>query len=249
MSDIVKPCGFGLAAAGLFIALGLGASATLLGQSLIEMRRAERIVSVKGLSEREVEASIASWRLPFRGTASERQAAVAEAIKSRDTIIAFAEEGGLNRTEVTVEPFTLRIERNFLTIDGEQREQLRYVASGAIRLRSENTAAIAGLTTDTPTLLDRGVLLGDTDYGETPRAEYIFTGINDIKPEMIAEATKSARQAAQRFAEDSGSSIGRIASANQGVVQFLARDGNYDERFERFKVIRVVSTVRYELVE
>lgn len=249
MSDIVKQSGMGLATAGLFVALGLGGAAAFLGNSLIEMRRAERIVSVKGLSEREVEASIASWRLPFRGTADQRQAAVAEAIKARDIIIAFAEEGGLERSELVVEPFTLRVERNFLTIDGEQREQLRYVASGAIRLRSSNIAAIADLTANTPVLLDRGVLLGDTDYGETPRAEYIFNGINEIKPEMIAEATKSAREAAQRFAEDSGSSIGRIASANQGVVQFLARDGNYDERFERFKVIRVVSSVRYELVE
>ncbi len=235
--------------AGLFVAIGLGSAAAVLGNSLIEMRRAERIVTVKGLSEREVEADIASWRIPFRGTAGDRQAAVTEALKARDTVIAFAEEGGLQRSELTVEPFALRVERNFLTIDGEQKEQIRYVASGAVRLRSGNTGAIAALTADTPSLLDRGVLLGDSDYGETPRAEFLFTGINSIKPEMIAEATQSARNAAQRFAEDSGSEIGRIASANQGVVQFLARDGNYDERFERFKVIRVVSTVRYQLVD
>ncbi|WP_282609315.1 SIMPL domain-containing protein [Pelagibius sp. Alg239-R121] len=249
MSNIIKQSGVGVATAGLFIAVGLGTAAGLLGHSLVEMRRADRIVSVKGLSEREVEANVASWRLPFRGGAEERKAAVAEAIKARDTVIAFAEEGGLQRDELTVEPFTLRVERNFLTINGEQREQVRYVASGAVRLRSENIGAIASLTTNTPVLLDRGVLLGEGDYGETPRAEYIFTGINEIKPEMIAEATQSARQAAQRFAEDSGSSIGKIASANQGVVQFLARDGNYDERFERHKVIRVVSSVRYQLVE
>lgn len=248
MRDLVKQSG-GLAAAGFFIAVGLGTAAAMLGQNLIEMRRAERIVTVKGLSEREVEADIASWRIPFRGTAGDRQAAVTEALKARDIVIAFSEAGGLQRSELTVEPFTLRVERNFLTLDGEQREQIRYVASGAVRLRSSNTGAISALTAETPNLLDRGVLLGDGDYGETPRAEYLFTGINEIKPEMIAEATQSARQAAQRFAEDSGSEIGRIASANQGVVQFLARDGDYDERFERFKVIRVVSTVRYQLVD
>lgn len=249
MPDSFRRPGVGIAAAGLFIAVGLGAAAFLIGQSFVDMRAAERSVTVKGLAERDVEADIASWRIPFRGTAADRQVAVAEALAARDTVIAFAREGGLSPEEMTVEPFTLRVERVLLTENGQQREHIRFVAVGALRLRSGNVEAVADLTGKTPLLLDRGVLLGQTDYAETPRAEFLFTALNDVKPQLIADATRNARQAAERFAADSDSSIGKIVSANQGVIRLLARDGNYDERYERRKTVRVVTTLRYRLTD
>lgn len=248
-STAARPLAWGIGLAGLFLAVGIGLGAVILGQSLVEMRQGGRVVTVKGLAEREVEADVASWRLPFRGVAETREAAIREASAARDTVTAFALAGGLEGEELSIEPFTLNIERVFVNVPGGQEERERYIAKAALRLRTGNVDALEKLSGQTQLLLDRGVLLGEGDYGQTPQAEYGFSGINEIKPGMIAEATRSAREAAQRFAEDSGSRVGKIVSANQGVVQFLARDGNYDERYERHKIIRVVSTVNYRLVD
>lgn len=238
---------WGAAIGGLFLAAGVAFAGITLGQSLIDMRRADRVVTVKGLSEREVLADVASWRIPFRGVADSSRAAIAEAGRSREAVIAFAITGGIAEDDIGAEPYTLRIERNYVTEQGVQREVARYVAVGAVRMRTTNVDAVETLAAETQTLLDAGVLLGDNDYAEAAKPEYLFTTLNEIKPALIAEATRAARASAEQFAEDSGSVVGDIAGANQGVIQILPRDGGFDERFERNKIVRVVSTIRYYL--
>ncbi len=238
---------WGQAIGGVAIAAAIAFGGLTVGQSLIEMRRADRVVTVKGLAEREVEADIASWRIPYRGVGDSTASALAEAERASDAVRRFLEEGGLDAEEISFEPFSLRIERNFLQEGGAQREVVRYIAVGAVRVRTTKVAEIAELSTETLALLDAGVLLGDSDYAEAARPQYLFTRLNDIKPDLIREATQAARTSAEQFAEDSGASVGDIATANQGVIQILPRDGQFDERAERNKIVRVVSTVEYYL--
>lgn len=234
-------------AAGLLIGLGVAIAGFAAGQGLVEMRRADRTVTVKGLAERDVTADSAAWRIPFRGVGDTRRAAIAEARSAQSTVRGFAIAAGLSEDEVLNEPFSLRIERRTLARGGEQVEVDRYLAVGAVRVRTRRIEAVAAMTERTSELLDAGVLLGADDYGATPAPEYRFTGLNAIKPELIADATRAARASAAQFAEDSGSALGGIASANQGVILIVARDGGVSEREARDKRVRVVSTVRYYL--
>jgi len=91
---------------------------------------------------------------------------------------------------------------------------------------------------------------------------YVFNGLNALKPDMITEATKNARQAADRFAADSGSQVGSIRSANQGVFSISAADagsvvgpgeegggGAQSPDASIMKKVRVVSTVDYYLLK
>ena len=73
--------------------------------------------------------------------------------------------------------------------------------------------------------------------------EYTFTGLNEIKPVMIEEATKNAREVAEKFAQDSNSTVSKIKSAQQG--QFSISD--LDQNTSHIKVVRVVSTIDYQL--
>ena len=239
--------GWGLAAGGLMIAAGMAGGAVLLGDRLVEMRRAERIVAVKGLSERNVEATLATWRIPYRGVGQDGGEAIEAAEKARAAILSFAKSGGLSDDALSSEPYVLRIDRIYVTENGDQVEVSRFNAVGAVRLRTDDVASVEALVGRTHELLDAGVVLGDGDYSEASRPQYLFTGLNEIKPELIQAATENARAAAQQFAEDSGSRVGAIASANQGVIQILPRDGEFDERAERLKTVRVVSTIRYYL--
>jgi hypothetical protein len=54
-------------------------------------------------------------------------------------------------------------------------------------------------------LLQKGIVL-NSNPGQG--LAYKFTGLNSIKPDMITEATRNARAAADRFALDSGSKVG-----------------------------------------
>lgn len=239
---------FGAAIGGIALAAAVAFAGIQLGESLIEMRKADRVVTVKGLSETEVEADVANWRLPFRATAEDARAALAEAEKSREAIRKFAREGGIKPEEISDEPYAIRVERIYMNNpQGGQDERVRYVAVSAVRLRSGDIDAIEKLVAQTEKLLNAGVLLGDNDYAEAAKPEFLFTKLNDIKPQILKEATEAARRSAAQFAEDSGAAVGEIASADQGVIQILPRDGQYEERGERHKIVRVVSTVRYYL--
>ncbi|MEM9726168.1 MAG: SIMPL domain-containing protein [Pseudomonadota bacterium] len=234
---------WGAAIGGIAVALGVGFAGVQVGASFVESKRAGRTVVVKGLAEREVEADVASWRVPFRGVAANTDAALATAERARAAVLAFARAGGIEEASLSSEPYVLRIERNF--INGVERT--RFVAVGAVRIRTTDVAAVADLASETQTLLDQGVLLGENDFGEALKPIYLFTGLNEIKPDLIAEATKAARTSADQFAADSGATLGAIARANQGVIRILPRDGDFDERAERNKIVRVVSTVSYYL--
>ncbi len=238
----------GAAIGGIALAGAVAFAGIQLGDALIAMKKTDRIVTVKGLSETEVQADIANWRLPFRGEGEDGPSAIAKAEKSGTAIRAFALAGGISEAETTDEPYAIRIERMFINSpQGGQEERVRYIAVGAVRLRSENVVAVEALASKTDELLTAGVLLGDNDYAEAAKPEYLFTRLNDIKPAILKEATEAARRSAAQFAEDSGAAVGDIASADQGVIQILPRDGQYEQRLERNKIVRVVSTVRYYL--
>ena len=238
---------WGATIGGVAVALGIAFAGVSVGSSFIDSKRASRTVVVKGLAEREVQADVASWRVPFRGVADSTAQAIATAERSRSAVIDFMKKGGVKGETLSSEPYVLRLERYFVRQAGGQVEKIRFVAVGAVRVRTTDVGAIAKLASETQTLLDGGVLLGQNDYGEALKPSYLFTGLNEIKPALIAEATKAARKSADQFASDSGASVGGIARANQGVIQILARDGDFDQRAERNKIVRVVSTVSYFL--
>ena len=82
-------------------------------------------------------------------------------------------------------------------------------------------------------------LVGDYSW----RTSFQFTGLNTVKPAMIEEATKNARASAEKFAQDSGSILGKIRRANQGQFSITDRDSNTPY----IKSVRVVTTVEYFL--
>jgi hypothetical protein len=90
-------------------------------------------------------------------------------------------------------------------------------------------------------LIGKGIVLVGENYGRT--TEFLFTGLNDIKPAMIQEATKNAHTAAEQFAKDSGSKVGKIKNASQGLFTITDRDMNTPDK----KNVRVVTTVEYYL--
>jgi hypothetical protein len=126
----------------------------------------------------------------------------------------------------------------------------RYIVNQTLMVRTEDPDEVRRASQDVGELVEEGVVLG-ANMGPEQGPTYLFTRLNDLKPEMIAEATASAREAAERFAADSGSELGGIRHANQGVFVIQARDRAPGVMAESqlHKTVRVVSTVEYFLVD
>jgi uncharacterized protein len=229
----------GSLALGGLIALGLALMGYLLGSSAIRFKEYERLVSVKGLSEREVPADIVVWPIHFTGANSDLTAIYSKLEADKKQILAFLESKGFGQNEITIAAPTLT-DKLAQRYGGNEQIQLRYTASQAITVYSGKIDLVRKSQNDLAELGKKGIAFGGAEYQGT---EYLFTKLNDIKPAMIEEATRKAREVAEKFAADSNSKLGKIKSAYQG--QFTV--GDRDSNTPHIKNVRVVSTVEYYL--
>lgn len=224
---------------GALIALGFAILGSTLGSSAIRFKEYERVVSVKGLAEREVPADIAIWPIAFTAADSDLTALYSKLEGDAARIVAFLDDRGFDSEEITVAApeVTDKLAQRY---GGNEAVQLRYTASQIITVYTERIEELRAARNELAELGKQGIAFGGDGY---QRTEYLFTGLNDIKPEMIEEATRKAREVAEKFAADSDSRLGKIRTANQGQFTITDRDMNTPH----IKNVRVVSTIEYYL--
>ena len=154
-------------------------------------------------------------------------------------ITAFLESGGISPDEISVS--VPKISDKYATEYGSNDRAYRYIATNVLTVCTSDVDAVLALMSRQAELLKKGVVTGG-DSWENP-VEFKYEGLNDIKPQMIEEATMNAREAAQKFAKDSGSRLGKIKTANQGTFTIENRDSNTPY----IKTVRVVTSVTYYL--
>ncbi len=203
-------------------------------------REYDRTVTVKGLCEKEVKANKAIWPITFRLASDNLTELTANMDKYEKTIIDYLKKGGISNDEITV---NVPVISDKLATEWNSDRKMRYVSKCSITVCTKNVDAVLRLNSNVSELLKKGIILGSSDYTNDSSATYIFDGLNDIKPEMIHEATANARIAAEQFATDSGSKIGKIKTASQGTFSIVQRDENTPQ----IKIVRVVTSLTYYL--
>lgn len=228
---------------------GMVIGGLLVGNGFARGRAADRFVEVKGVSEREARADLALW--PLRIVASGNDLGAVQATLSRNTeqIRTFLRRHGVDTAGVEIQ--NLEVTDAFANVyAGENRGPVRYVVNQTVMVRTADVDVVVRASERVGELVSAGVVLssGGMGYGSSGPT-YLFTRLNDLKPDMIREATASAREAATQFAADSRSRLGGIRQANQGVFVILPRDQvqGVSEGAQPLKTIRVVTTVQYYL--
>jgi uncharacterized protein len=219
------------------LAVGMIAGGYLLGDGLLRAKDAERAVTVRGLAERDVTADLATWTISYSASSTSLADAQAKVRGDTASIAAFFKELGfpadaLQPTGANVTSFTN---------DGVT----NYTVRQRLALRTTDIKRAQKAVARQFDLVGRGVFLE-----EGSGMAYTFTKLNDIKPEMVAAATTDARAAAQQFAKDSNSGVGKIRDATQGYFEVAARDGDaggWGSADSPFKKVRVVTTVSFTL--
>ena len=221
---------------------GLVASGYLLGDGLRRAKAAERTVTVRGVSERDVTADLATWSVSFseEGTSL---APVNDQVEAQSRAIrSFFRRAGFKPEEVTDSGISVNQD-----YDRDRREE-RVTVRRSIQLRTRDVMKVRAAYARQAELIQAGVPMSGSDV------TYTFTGLNRVKPEMIAEANRNARTSAEQFARDSGAAVGAIKNASQGYFSIGARDG--EQACEEcgssgggspFQKVRVVTTIDYDL--
>ncbi|MBZ0267247.1 SIMPL domain-containing protein [bacterium] len=226
----------------LGLIVGLGLLGWSLGDGLLRFKAFERTVAVKGLAEREVPADLALWPITFTAANDDLGELYTDLGRNAEKVAAYLSGRGFTDEEISTAPPTVndKLARQW---GGDGGVGLRYTATQSITVYTPRVDAVRAALADLAALGRQGVVLAGGDYQN--RTQFIFTGLNDLKPAMIEEATRNAREVAVKFAEDSQSRLGKIRSARQGTFSIEDRDSNTPH----IKNVRVVSTVEYYLAD
>lgn len=198
-----------------------------------------RVVAVRGLCEKLVEADKVTWPIVSKEVGNNLETLYDKITTTNNAIVAFLKSNGIDESEIEVNaPQVVDLQADRYS---SQNVPYRYNVTTVVVVTSSQVEEVKKLVVKQTELLKQGIAIVDGDYNY--QISYQYTSLNKIKPAMIAEATKNARQAARKFADDSQSKLGKIKTANQG--QFTIEDR--DQYTPDIKRVRVVSTVEYFL--
>lgn len=223
---------------GVALAAAIALAGWFVGDGLYRARASERVVTVKGFAEREIAANLAFWPVVFTVTGDDLETLQRRVEDGVGKIRSFLAPSFADEEISTSAP---RItDREAQGMMGSGRPGPRYVAEAVVTVRTGKIHEVRASLERSGELVGQGVaLIRSYEYN----TQYLFTELDKIKPEMIAEATRDARRAAEQFAQDSGSHVGGIRSAQQGLFSIEDRDPFSPE----IKKIRVVTTIQFFL--
>ena len=237
---------------GCCLIVGLTAAGYFIGRGTSRFKSEVRTVTVKGLVEREVNTDEAVWSLSLRRAGDDLGEAHRRISKDRDAVLAFLRQQAFTDDEITRQPTRTvdKLAREFG--QPQATERFRFLVTGAIVVRTAKVEQVQKSLGATEELLKAGVILDGEREGSAANPRYLVSKFNELRPQLLAAATKNARAIAQQFAADSGVSVGKIHSANQGSIQIFGSDANdesgpYSPTSTPVKKIRVVSTFEFEL--
>jgi hypothetical protein len=187
-------------------------------------------VEVKGLSEKIVKADTAIWSLNFDSKSNDIDALYSDIQKNISTIQTFLISKGFDASEINVAPPNIYQ-------DTYKDSLFRFNATTQMSVYTKKVDLVKTASKDTLELVKKGVALNQNSI------DFEFSDINSIKPEMLAEAIKNAKDSAQQFAQEAGATLGSVHKGNQGVFDITDKDPGSPE----YKKVRVVSTLQFLL--
>ncbi|MAR91494.1 MAG: hypothetical protein CML06_11535 [Pseudomonadales bacterium] len=225
---------------GVFLCAGLLGLGFILAKAAVDVKEYERSVTVKGLAEREMSADVVIWPIQFTEASNDLGALYGALDDSTNKIKSFLLTNHIAGEDISVSAPAIT-DKSAQQYGNNGAAEFRYTALQSVTVYSKNIGAVRAVMGELSELGKQGVVITRGDY--QAQTEYLFTGLNEIKPAMIEEATKKAREVANKFAADSDSTLGKIKRASQGQFSISPRDKNNPH----IKKVRVVSTVEYYL--
>lgn len=237
--------------------LGLVFGGWLLGSQIKDIKLADRYVTVKGLVERTVKSDMAIWPVSFKEAGNDLSQVFAKSEADKTAVLKFFAAQGVTPKEISVGQ--IKVTDKLANEYGGNNNGPRYIVEQTVTVQSADVDKIAKAGEKTAEMVQAGIVVGGSN-GQQGGISYKFNGLNALKPDMITEATRNARDSANRFAADSGSQVGSIKSASQGVFSISAADsvgaggdegdgGGESGDSSIMKKVRVVATVDYYLVK
>jgi uncharacterized protein len=234
----------GLCFLGAFLAIGIALAGYFVSETMVKSKTGINTAEVKGLAERLVTSDEASWTVQFHVTVTDEtplKDLYTRAETFQHKLVETLRAQGFQENEVSVGALNYTTEeyRN----NNQEVVELKRTITGAVSLVTKQVEQVFVVRNDVAKLIADDI----TIENENPRFRY--TKLNEIKPEMLKEATQNARLAAEEFAKNADVKVGNIQRAKQGGFEIVDEGDDYNDSNKINKVARVVTTIRFYLTE
>lgn len=223
----------------VLVSIGLSLGGFLIGQGFVRMKQLDQIVEVRGLDEKLVEANEATWDISFSLSGNNLQEMTTRLTQKQTSLKEYLLSQGFTRDEFQASAITTN--DNHSNHYGNKLPADRFTVRTKVMIGTKQVQKITEIYENSGQLPLEGLVR------EQSSVQYYFTDLNAVKPEMLKNATASAREAAESFARDSGSQLGGIKSATQGLFSITSPYANWDDATSKMKKVRVVTRVSYFL--
>jgi hypothetical protein len=236
----------------LVIVLGFIICSIILGRSVQRFKTEDRTVSVKGFSEREVKSDLVVWTIRTRVAGNDLAEASKSIEEAKNKVIEFLLRNYIKPEDITQKDLFVN-DKKAQEYVNQIGETYRFIVDKIIQVRSGDVDNVQKVSRMTDELLKAGVVLSTRNEFEGP-VMYYFTKLNEIKPDMLSEATRNAREAADKFAKESNTRLGALRKATQGLFTIVDRDNYVSGQAEYgqsgsdlYKKVRVVVNMDYSI--
>jgi hypothetical protein len=236
----------------LVIVLGFIICSIILGRSVQRFKTEDRTVSVKGFSEREVKSDLVVWTIRTRVAGNDLAEASKSIEEAKNKVIEFLLRNNIKPEDITQKDLFVN-DKKAQEYVNQIGETYRFIVDKIIQVRSGDVDNVQKVSRMTDELLKAGVVLSTRNEFEGP-VMYYFTKLNEIKPVMLSEATRNAREAADKFAKESNTRLGALRKATQGLFTIVDRDNYVSGQAEYgrsgsdlYKKVRVVVNMDYSI--
>ncbi|WP_150467717.1 SIMPL domain-containing protein [Francisella sp. SYW-9] len=220
----------------LILGIGISLSGYFVASSIRHFHDYSKFISVKGLSEKNVTANNAVWTINYSVNSSSIKNLYTELQKSQDIIKDFVTSNGISTTAITYGAINTSKNQN------EKTNHYQFNAYGTITIVTNKIDSVKKLSQKTLSMISKGVIITDSNVA------YNYTILNTIKPDMLTDAIKNAKIAAENFATNSNVKLGSLKDATQGLFTIKNRDNSYGNSDSQ-KTIRVVVNAKYLIDE
>lgn len=237
----------GLTLLGICLAIGIIISSLLVAKTVEKVKIQNQRIQVKGFAEKIITSDLVVWQGRITTRSTDLVTAYSKLQKDLQKVLAYLEQKGINKEKVDVSSVTTIIQYQ-LTSEGITTNVIDgYVLDQTISITSPNVSQVPQIANESTSLIEEGIEFAS--YAP----QYFYTKLDDLKIQLIGEATKNAKMRAEQIASNSGSSVGELRYASQGVFQItpvnstdVSDYGMYDTSTIE-KSIKAVVTIEYSI--
>lgn len=206
-------------------ALGLIIAAAFLGNAIKNRNKADNTISVTGLGSKTFTSDLITWSGSFSKNNFDLKSAYDELAVDKNVIAQYLKSKGVKDDEMVFS--AVDIQKNFRSYNDAngnyvQGEFAGYNLSQSVSIESKEVAKIENISRNITEIINRGIEFTSSS------PQYFYTKLAEVKQQMIADATKDAKERAEKIADNAGSSLGNLKKATMGVIQITAPNSNED---------------------